>query len=51
MRISLFGAVKLTKTNDPDKYKYFGHGTGFDVCGFFFFFRWWWVQSKCNIWG
>ena len=37
MRISLFGAVKLTKTNDPDKYKYFGHGTGFDVCGFFFF--------------
>ena len=26
----LFGAVKLTKNNDIDKYKYSGSGTGFD---------------------
>ena len=28
---SLFWAVKLTKNADPDKYKYSGHGTGFDA--------------------
>ena len=28
---SLFWAVKLTKIADPDKYKYSGHGTGFDA--------------------
>ena len=32
---SLFGAVKLTKNADIDKYKYFGHGIGFDRCGTF----------------
>ena len=26
----LFGAVKLTKNANVDKYKYFGHGIGFD---------------------
>ena len=26
----LFGAVKLTKNADIDKYKYFGYGIGFD---------------------
>ena len=26
----LFGAVKLTKNNDIDRYKYSGYGTGFD---------------------
>ena len=29
---SLFGAVKLTKHADPDKYFYSGYGTGFDTC-------------------
>ena len=28
---SLFGAVKLTKIADFDKYKYSGYGIGFDV--------------------
>ena len=27
---ALFGAVKLTKNADIDKYKYFGYGIGFD---------------------
>ena len=31
----LFGAVKLTKHTDVDKYKYFGYGIGFDGHGFF----------------
>ena len=26
----LFGSVKLTKSADPDKYKYRGYGVGFD---------------------
>ena len=26
----MFGAVKLTKNADPDKYSYSGHGIGFD---------------------
>ena len=26
----LFGAVKLTKNSDPDKYKYRGYSIGFD---------------------
>ena len=30
---SLFGAVKLTKNTDLDKYKYFGYGIGFDARG------------------
>ena len=31
---SLFGAVKLVKNYDPDKYYYYyGYGTGFDGCG------------------
>ena len=29
----LFGAIKLTKNNDIDKYKYFGYGIGFDSEG------------------
>ena len=32
---SLLGAVKLIKNTDPDKYKSFGYGIGFDVCGCF----------------
>ena len=28
---SLFGAVKLTKSRDIDKYKYSGYGIGFDA--------------------
>ena len=31
----LFGAVKLTKNSDIDKYKYSGHGIGFDSKGTF----------------
>ena len=31
----LFGAVKLTKNDDIDKYKYSGYGTGFDSRGTF----------------
>ena len=31
----LFGAVKLTRGTDTDKYKYFGYGIGFDKKGFF----------------
>ena len=27
---ALFGAAKLTKNSDIDKYKYFGYGIGFD---------------------
>ena len=27
----MFGAVKLTKDADPDKYKYSGYGIGFDL--------------------
>ena len=29
----MFGAVKLTKNPDIDKYKYFGYGIGFDRKG------------------
>ena len=32
---SLFGAVKLTKNNDNDKYEYSGYGTAFDSKGTF----------------
>ena len=32
---ALFGAVKLTKSSDIDKYKYSGYGIGFDGKGFF----------------
>ena len=31
----LFGKIKLTKNADSDKYKYQGHGTGFDLSGIF----------------
>ena len=31
----LFGAVKLTKNADPDKYKYSSYGIGFDSCSRF----------------
>ena len=39
----LFGAVRLTRGSDIDKYKYFGYGIGFDRKGFFFtpFWRNW----------
>ena len=30
-----FGAVKLTKNADPDKYRYSGYGIGFDSCSNF----------------
>ena len=32
VRNSLFGAVKLTKNADPDKYSYSGYGISFDIC-------------------
>ena len=32
---ALFGAVKLTKSADIDKYRYFGYGIGFDEKGFY----------------
>ena len=32
MLITLFGAVKLTKNSDPDKYSYTGYSIGFDAC-------------------
>ena len=32
---SLFGAVKLVKNADFDKYKYFGYGIGFSTHGGF----------------
>ena len=35
--IYLFGAVKLTKNVDIDKYKYSGYGIGFDTRGTFLF--------------
>ena len=31
LKSCLFGAVKLTKNSDPDKYKYSGYGNGFDM--------------------
>ena len=31
----LFGAVELTKNNDPDKYEYSGYSVGFDSCSQF----------------
>ena len=31
----LFGKIKMTKNVDPDKYKYQGHGIGFDSTGTF----------------
>ena len=31
----MFGAVKLTKNSDADKYKYFGYSIGFDGIGVF----------------
>ena len=37
---ALFGAVKLTKNADINKYGYSGYGTGFGCKGFFFS-RWW----------
>ena len=33
----MFGAVRLTKNADIDKYKYLGYGTGFDARGTFLF--------------
>ena len=35
MTNALFGAVKLTKNADIDKYKYSGYGTGFDSHRFY----------------
>ena len=32
---ALFGAVKLTKSADIDKYKYSGYGIGFDGSGYY----------------
>ena len=33
----MFGAVRLTKDADIDKYRYFGYGIGFDRTGTFSF--------------
>ena len=35
MTNALFGAVKLTKNTDIDKYKYFEYEVGFDGKGFY----------------
>ena len=35
LRNCLFGAVRLTKNADIDKYRYFGYGTGFERKGSF----------------
>ena len=35
LEYSLFGAVKLTKNADPDKYRYLGCCIGFDASGSF----------------
>ena len=35
MTNALFGAIKLTKNADIDKYKYSGYGTGFDGSGYY----------------
>ena len=35
MTNALFGAVKLTKNTDIDKYKYSGYGIEFDGHGFY----------------
>ena len=35
MANEIFGAVKLTKNADIDKYKYSGYGIGFDGKGFY----------------
>ena len=35
MTNALFGAFKLTRNADIDKYKYSGYGTGFDSHGFY----------------
>ena len=32
---ALFGAIKLTKNADIDKYKYCGYGIGFDGSGYY----------------
>ena len=37
LRNSLFGAVRLTKNTDIDKYQYSGYGIGFDRRGAFHF--------------
>ena len=37
LKISLFGAIKLTKNVDIDKYRYSGYGIGFDRKGSFLF--------------
>ena len=37
----IFGAIKLTKNADPDKYFYLGYGTGFDPRSLFFISRFW----------
>ena len=44
LKNSLFGAVKLTKNADPEKYKYSGYETGFDVSRTFF-------SSNCSGFG
>ena len=35
LKVSFFGAVKLTKTSDIDKYQYSGYGIGFGREGSF----------------
>ena len=43
----LFGAVKLTRNADFDKYKYFEYGIGFEYLKNVQYFHWWiWLQ--CN---
>ena len=42
----MFGAVKLNKKGDIDKYKYSGHGIGFDGRGTFWFPS---VGFGCNV--
>ena len=43
---ALFGAVKLTKNADINKYGYSGYGIGFGCKGIFI--SGWWIRMQCN---
>ena len=44
-----FGAVKLTKNADPDKYCYSGYGIQFDACSHFSYQNGKWGKKYCYI--
>ena len=41
----LFGAVKLSKDNDPEKYSYSGYGIGLDSCSLFLVCYYFWTKQ------